>query len=381
MANFLVTAVSLASVLGASARPGARLLRARVQPAATSVVVPCHPQPWELDAENDTRDENLVATHAFFDRFRKVLAGSTAEMFSTGRSTCRATGDATDRHAFTVVRQKGPMLCESTAPEEFRFDSTNSFEAYTVHTFYAPRNLPAGGKTRMYAEAWPAADVCTSGAPCPLIVSLHGVSSQSDPQKLKTWAYLNSYVQDASCRQSLRSVMIFPRLSDQRAENFTDHGTAILGDFIVPLVEQFLALNHNVDGKRVALVGTGEGALGAFMASILHPDVFSIVVAAAASAPLPHFPQVPLPLRKSQASDKLRAILIAWDGAHEASMSQMGEALSQLVHAGTPTHAAVRGRLYLGMDRMETAESVLNHYEMLHWVLWRGYFDLAGQLW
>merc|ERR1712125_239 len=88
-----------------------------------------------------------------------------------------------------------------------------------------------------------------------------------------------SAANDCRCVAQLGSVLVIPQLSPW--ELWEQNGKALLSTFVIPLLSQ-LQRDHvgKLDSDQITAIGYSDGAKGALLAGIHHPDVFTAVVAA-----------------------------------------------------------------------------------------------------
>eukprot|EP00928_Gymnodinium_smaydae_P088325 TRINITY_DN72431_c0_g1_i1.p1 TRINITY_DN72431_c0_g1~~TRINITY_DN72431_c0_g1_i1.p1 ORF type:complete len:390 (+),score=95.55 TRINITY_DN72431_c0_g1_i1:57-1226(+) len=125
--------------------------------------------------------------------------------------------------------------------------------------------------TRKYEIMWPKKGTCTSKSPCPVVMFFHGCGSMVIPVMMAE--------ADDACYDTLKSVIVVPKL--EKEEKWTEKGTTVLDDFVLPLWNE-LKEKHSglLDDNRVAAVGASMGSGMAMQAGLLHPELFSTVVAA-----------------------------------------------------------------------------------------------------
>lgn len=303
----------------------------------------------------------------------------TAWLIDDGVGECVAEGSPAANTSVTVVLKKGPIICQSAVMEEVRLNRVSSDFAYYVGNFTLSKAMPAGGKERVYVEAWPVVqDTCTSGSPCPVVVHLHGAGEHGYPNKLPIWALLNYYVKDQACRRSLRSVLLFPQL--EPGETWSADGPQCFDSFMIPLLDGFLQNHPAADSDRAALVGYSEGAVGAVLGAMLYPSRFDL--AAAGSPTLPDEDFIPkLSFHVGDGPSKLKAIILSWGSEDTLDVSRgVKFAFSKFERAAIANRVRIRARYYMGELHMGAPEALLNHYAPLHEILWGGQWDKLSEL-
>mmetsp|Transcript_11109 Transcript_11109/g.24818 ORF Transcript_11109/g.24818 Transcript_11109/m.24818 type:complete len:631 (+) Transcript_11109:68-1960(+) len=244
--------------------------------------------------------------------------------------------------------------------------------------------------TRNLFVVSPTEGTCTESSPCPVVVYLHGhnehvtrLVASGDPAAIdEAWEKASSsgfmrYAHQEYCSKKLHSVFVFPQLLED--EGWTEEGPHILQDFVVPVIQRHV--NGEVEGywdtSRVAILGYSEGAFGAMHAATQHPDVFSLVVAAAPNRPDgaggSTWELLPTPQETLEKPWLLKTFVATFGEVDEigASDEALRTMMTQLKTTGVADRVNMHARLYMGLGHIHWDE-LFNQWRALHEALWLG---------
>jgi len=225
--------------------------------------------------------------------------------------------------------------------------------------------------TRKYQIMWPADGTCSEDKPCPVMIFFHGCGAMVLPAMQAS--------ADDTCFSNLNTVMIMPKL--EKDERWTTDGTSILDEFILPLWES-LQETHGakLDTNRVAVMGASLGSGMALQAGLLHPDKFSLVVAAgladgshcedaASGGKVEWDSSAVLAGNSVPSGDKLKGIVVVM-AEKETELDTRLSALLQMV----PDKIPLNMRLYADAGHATGILYTFNQWSGMHDTIFKGLF-------
>jgi len=205
-------------------------------------------------------------TAAFLDAW-KSKRPSAGIVQADGEDSCLLAGRRPSKDAnvaLSLVKNPEEELCN--VKEEL---AQNLAAAPANSSFTVFGNMATRAPSRRYQVIMPTGRKCEVNNKCPVLMFFHGCGRNAMPH--------DQFVFDSKCGANLESVVVLPWLDDEN-ERWTLKGEA-LHEFVVPLTKQLLKAHPELDGDRVTVAGASLGSGMAMQAGLLHPDLFSAVVA------------------------------------------------------------------------------------------------------
>jgi len=329
---------------------------------------------------DSNRSEASVDSMAIVQEWRNQFPDSVVQA-DDGEAGCYiAQSTANPARVLTLVDKTSRNICQ-----EGQMMSRSEPRAFPVEGAMAQRAL-----TRNLFVVSPKEGVCTQTSPCPVVIYLHGhnehvntlVASGDQAAVEEAWEKASSsgfmrYAHQQDCSSKLHSVFVFPQLLAD--EGWTEDGPRVMQEFILPILQRHT--NGDVEGfwdtSKVAVLGYSEGAFGAMHAATQHPDVFSLVVAAAPNRPPgaggANWNLVAPSQETLQKPWLLRTFIATFGEVDEigASTDALQSMMNELKRTGIANKTDLHARIYMGMGHIHWDE-LFNQWRALHETLWLG---------
>mmetsp|Transcript_9257 Transcript_9257/g.20585 ORF Transcript_9257/g.20585 Transcript_9257/m.20585 type:complete len:511 (-) Transcript_9257:82-1614(-) len=257
--------------------------------------------------------------------------------------------------------------------------------------FYVEGTMALRASTRNLIVVSPREGVCTETEPCPVVFFLHGHSQHSSElvevggqaaadeawEKLSQSGFLRyANTGGSGCSKHLRAVLVFPQLLPDEA--WMDDGPQVLDEFVVPILTQHE--NSEAEGfwdkDRVSILGYSEGAFGALHAATQHPDVFSLIIAAAPNRPQgaggAHWRLQDMPPDVLQKKWRLKTLIASFGQQDELldSSDAMQTVMTELQRTGVADRVGLHFRVYMGLGHLHW-DQLYNQWPGLHQAIWQ----------